>query len=52
MGKIAPRSKSCEVRYGSQALHLTPKEYALLELFRATISAYLAEVRSSIAFGI
>ncbi|HCF29817.1 MAG TPA: hypothetical protein DEV81_22030 [Cyanobacteria bacterium UBA11049] len=31
--KLRLNPSSCEVRYGSQSLHLTPKEYALLELF-------------------
>ncbi|HEY9662138.1 MAG TPA: response regulator [Allocoleopsis sp.] len=32
-GELRLNPKSCEVVYGSYPLHLTPKEYALLELF-------------------
>jgi DNA-binding response OmpR family regulator/HPt (histidine-containing phosphotransfer) domain-containing protein len=32
-GDLRLDPSSCEVTYGQQALHLTPKEYALLELF-------------------
>ncbi len=32
-GDLRLDPSSCEVTYGTQSLHLTPKEYALLELF-------------------
>lgn len=32
-GNLTLNPSTCEVAYGSQPLHLTPKEYALLELF-------------------
>lgn len=32
-GELHLNPSSCEVTYGQQVLHLTPKEYALLELF-------------------